>query len=388
MNIHEYQAKAILNDYGIKVPVGRLIQSTSDIRPELRRVESDMAVIKAQIHAGGRGKAGGVKLVKNFSEAVDVANNMLGMQLVTHQTTVEGITVEKLYVEEASTIEREIYIAMVINRKSSCVSLVVSPDGGMDIEEVAATSPHRIRSIDISPILGIKAYELVSLAKWLAFTPNLQEQFFTLVTKMYEIYTSKDCAMIEINPLIVNDQEELIALDAKIAFDDNAVCYHKDILKLADRSQEDAKEVEASKYQLSYIALDGEIGCMVNGAGLAMATVDAICYEGSSAANFLDVGGSATVENVGKAFEIIIADGNVKGIFVNIFGGIMKCDVIAQGIVNVAKEQDVNLPLVVRLEGANVQEGKKILEESGLNVYMASGLDEGAALIVRLIKEA
>lgn len=388
MNIHEYQGKEIFRSMGVAVPEGRVAFTAEEAVEKAKELNSDVYVVKAQIHAGGRGKAGGVKIAKSLSEVETYANELLGKQLVTHQTGPEGKEVKRLYIEEGCDIQKEYYVGFVIDRATDKVTLMASEEGGTEIEEVAAQTPEKIFKETIDPVVGLSPYQ----ARRIAFNINIPKESFGKATKfllaLYNVFIEKDCSIVEINPLVTTGDGQVLALDAKLNFDDNALFRHKDILELRDLEEEDPKEIEASKYDLSYIALDGDIGCMVNGAGLAMATMDTINHFGGNPANFLDVGGGATKEKVTEAFKIILGDDNVKGIFVNIFGGIMKCDVIAEGIVAAVKEVELTLPLVVRLEGTNVERGKAILNESGLAIEPAATMAEGAQKIVKLVKEA
>lgn len=388
MNIHEYQGKEIFRSMGVAVPEGRVAFTVEEAVKKAKELNSDVYVVKAQIHAGGRGKAGGVKIAKSLSEVETYANELLGKQLVTHQTGPEGKEVKRLYIEEGCDIQKEYYVGFVIDRATDKVTLMASEEGGTEIEEVAAQTPEKIFKETIDPVVGLSPYQ----ARRIAFNINIPKESVGKVTKfllaLYNVFIEKDCSIVEINPLVTTGDGQVLALDAKLNFDDNALFRHKDILELRDLEEEDPKEIEASKYDLSYIALDGDIGCMVNGAGLAMATMDTINHFGGNPANFLDVGGGATKEKVTEAFKIILGDDNVKGIFVNIFGGIMKCDVIAEGIVAAVKEVELTLPLVVRLEGTNVERGKAILNESGLAIEPAATMAEGAQKIVKLVKEA
>ncbi|MCS4486263.1 ADP-forming succinate--CoA ligase subunit beta [Staphylococcus americanisciuri] len=388
MNIHEYQGKAIFRSMGVAVPEGRVAFSAEEAVEKAKELDTDVYVVKAQIHAGGRGKAGGVKIAKSLSEVEAYANELLGKVLVTHQTGPEGKEVKRLYIEEGADIKKEYYIGFVIDRATDRVTLMASEEGGTEIEEVAATSPEKIFKETIDPVVGLAPYQ----ARRIAFNINIPKESVNKAVKflmaLYNVFMEKDCSIVEINPLVLTGEGDVLALDSKINFDDNALFRHKDIQELRDLDEEDPKEIEASKYDLSYIALDGNIGCMVNGAGLAMATMDTINHFNGTPANFLDVGGGATKEKVTEAFKIILGDDNVKGIFVNIFGGIMRCDVIAEGIVAAVKEVDLTLPLVVRLEGTNVAQGKQILEESGLAIEPASTMAEGAQKIVKLVNEA
>lgn len=373
---------------GVAVPEGRVAFTADEAVEKAKELNSDVYVVKAQIHAGGRGKAGGVKIAKSLSEVESYANELLGKQLVTHQTGPEGKEVKRLYIEEGCDIQKEYYVGFVIDRATDRITLMASEEGGTEIEEVAAKTPEKIFKETIDPVTGLAPYQ----ARRIAFNINIPKESINKAAKflisLYNVFVEKDCSIVEINPLVTTGDGEVLALDAKVNFDDNAMFRHKDIQELRDLEEEDPKEIEASKYDLSYIALDGDIGCMVNGAGLAMATMDTINHFGGNPANFLDVGGGATKEKVTEAFKIILGDDNVKGIFVNIFGGIMKCDVIAEGIVAAVKEVDLTLPLVVRLEGTNVKEGKEILKESGLAIEPAATMAEGAQKIVKLVKEA
>lgn len=385
MNIHEYQGKQVLKQYGVAVPEGHVAFSPEEAVKAAKELGTDVVVVKAQIHAGGRGKAGGVKLAKNLDEVREYAKELLGKVLVTHQTGPEGKEVKRLYIEAGSNIEKEYYLGLVLDRETSRVTLMGSEEGGVDIEEVAANTPERIFYEEIDPVVGLTGFQ----ARRMAFNMNIPAKLVNKAAKLmlglYQAYTEKDAAIVEINPLVVTGDGQVVALDAKFNFDANALARHKDILEMRDYDEEDAKEIEASKYDLSYISLDGNIGCMVNGAGLAMATMDTINYYGGSPANFLDVGGGATAEKVTEAFKIILSDKNVKGIFVNIFGGIMKCDIIAEGVIQAAKEVSLDVPLVVRLEGTNVELGKKLLNESGLNIVAAGTMADGAKQIVELV---
>ncbi|WP_203332616.1 ADP-forming succinate--CoA ligase subunit beta [Planococcus beigongshangi] len=385
MNIHEYQGKQVLKQYGVSVPEGHVAFSPEEAVKAAKELGTDVVVVKAQIHAGGRGKAGGVKLAKNLDEVREYAKELLGKVLVTHQTGPEGKEVKRLYIEAGSNIEKEYYLGLVLDRETSRVTLMGSEEGGMDIEEVAANTPERIFYEEIDPVAGLTGFQ----ARRMAFNMNIPAKLVNKAAKLmlglYQAYVEKDAAIVEINPLVVTGDGQVVALDAKFNFDANALGRHPDIMEMRDYDEEDAKEIEASKYDLSYISLDGNIGCMVNGAGLAMATMDTINYYGGSPANFLDVGGGATAEKVTEAFKIILSDKNVKGIFVNIFGGIMKCDIIAEGVIQAAKEVSLEVPLVVRLEGTNVELGKKLLNESGLNIVAAGTMADGAKQIVELV---
>lgn len=385
MNIHEYQGKEILRQYGVAVPYGKVAFSPDEAVKAAKEISSDVIVVKAQIHAGGRGKAGGVKIAKNLEEVRTYAKELLGKILVTHQTGPEGKEVKRLYIEEGSDIQKEYYLSFVLDRATSRVTLMGSEEGGMDIEEVAQHSPEKIFKEVIDPVTGLLPFQARRMAFHMNIPNKLVNKAVKLMLGVYQTFIEKDASIVEINPLVVTGNGEVMALDAKFNFDSNALYRHKDIMELRDYDEEDPKEIEASKYDLSYISLNGNIGCMVNGAGLAMATMDTISYYGGTPANFLDVGGGATTEKVTEAFKIILSDTNVKGIFVNIFGGIMKCDVIAEGVMTAAKEIGLSVPLVVRLEGTNVELGKKLLNESGLNIVAADSMADGAQKIVKLV---
>ena len=388
MNIHEYQGKAIFRSMGVAVPEGRVAFTVEEAVEKAKELDSNVYVVKAQIHAGGRGNAGGVKIAKSLSEVETYAKELLGKTLVTHQTGPEGKEIKRLYIEEGCDIQKEDYVGFVIDRATDSVTLMASEEGGTEIEKVAAETPEKIFKETIDPVVGLAPYQ----ARRIAFNINIPKESINKAAKflvsLYNVFIEKDCSIVEINPLVTTGDGQVLALDAKLNFDDNALFKHKDIQELRDLEEEDPKEIEASKYDLSYIALDRDIGCMVNGAGLAMATMDTINHFGGNPANFLDVGGGATKEKVTEAFKIILGDENVKGIFVNIFGGIMKCDIIAEGIVAAVKEVELTLPLVVRLEGTNVERGKEILKESELAIEPAATMAEGAQKIVKLVKEA
>jgi succinyl-CoA synthetase beta subunit len=386
MNIHEYQAKAVLREFGVPVPRGQAAFSVEEAVKAAKDLGAPVVVVKAQIHAGGRGKAGGVKVVKSTEDVRKEAERLFGSVLVTHQTGPHGKQVNRLYIEEGSAIDREFYLSALVDRETSRIAFVVSTAGGMDIEEVARTHPEQIMTFSVDPATGIMPHHGRLVAQALGLRDELAKQTATVVTKLYAAFVAKDMSLLEINPLVVTKGKELVCLDAKIGFDDNALYRHPDIAALRDLSEEDDKEIEASKYDLNYVALDGAIGCMVNGAGLAMATMDIIRLYGEAPANFLDVGGSASKEKVADAFKIITADPKVKGILVNIFGGIMKCDVIAEGVVAAVKEVGLPVPLVVRLEGTNVELGKEIIAKSNLNVTSADDLDDAAQKIVKAVK--
>ena len=385
MNIHEYQGKQILRDYGVAVSNGIVAFSPDEAVKAAKQLTTDVIVVKAQIHAGGRGKAGGVKIAKNLDDVRAYAKELLGKILVTEQTGPEGKEVKRLLIEEGSNIEKEYYIGLVLDTAADRVVLMGSEEGGVDIEAVAAETPEKIFKEVIDPVVGLTGFQ----ARRMAFNMNIPKHLVNKAVKfmagLYQAFVEKDASTVEINPLVVTAEDDILALDAKFNFDANALYRHKDIVELRDFDEEDAKEIEASKYDLSYISLDGNIGCMVNGAGLAMATMDTINYYGGSPANFLDVGGGATAEKVTEAFKIILSDEAVKGIFVNIFGGIMKCDVIAEGVITAAKEVGLEVPLVVRLEGTNVDKGKALLNESGLNIIAADSMADGAQKIVELV---
>ncbi len=396
MNIHEYQAKALLRSYGAPVSDGRVVTKADEAKTKASELDGPLWVVKAQIHAGGRGKGsfkeaeagekGGVRLAKSVEEAAEEARKMLGRTLVTHQTGPAGKQVNRIYIEAGSGIERELYLALLVDRVTSRISFVCSTEGGMDIEEVAAKTPEKILSFSVDPATGYQGFHGRRIAFNLGLEGAQVKQCVALMGMLYKVFTEKDMEMLEINPLIVSDGGDLKVLDAKFSFDGNAIYRHPDIAELRDTTEEDPKELEASKYDLNYIALDGEIGCMVNGAGLAMATMDIIKLYGAEPANFLDVGGGATKEKVTEAFKIITSDPQVKGILVNIFGGIMRCDVIAEGVIAAVKEVGLQVPLVVRLEGTNVEKGKEIIANSGLNVIAADNLSDGAEKIVKAVK--
>ncbi len=396
MNIHEYQAKQLLKEYGAPVSEGRAITRAEEAKSQAGAVDGPIWVVKAQIHAGGRGKGsfkeasagekGGVRIAKSVEEAAEEATRMLGRTLVTHQTGPAGKQVNRIYIEHGSDIERELYLALLVDRDTSRVSFIASTEGGMDIEEVAAHSPEKILTFTVDPASGIQPFHGRRVAFALGLEGKAVKQCVKLIAQLYKLFIEKDCSMLEINPLIVNTAGDVHCLDCKMNFDSNALYRHPEIMALRDETEEDAKELEASKFDLNYIALDGEIGCMVNGAGLAMATMDIIKLYGSEPANFLDVGGGATKEKVTEAFKIITSDPQVKGILVNIFGGIMRCDVIAEGVIAAVKEVGLQVPLVVRLEGTNVELGKEIIANSGLNVISGDDLADAAQKIVKAVK--
>ncbi|MGZ3216940.1 ADP-forming succinate--CoA ligase subunit beta [Paracoccus sp. T5] len=396
MNIHEYQAKALLRQYGAPVSDGRIVMKADEAKTCASEMDGPLWVVKAQIHAGGRGKGhfkeaeagekGGVRLAKSVEEAEELTRQMLGRTLITHQTGPAGKQVNRIYIEDGSDIARELYLALLVDRQTSRVSFVASTEGGMDIEEVAAHTPEKIVSFSVDPASGLSDFHGRRVAFALGLEGNQVKQCVALVKNLYRMFIEKDMEMLEINPLIVTPEGQIKCLDAKMGFDNNALYRQADIMALRDETEEDSKELAASKFDLNYIALDGEIGCMVNGAGLAMATMDIIKLFGAEPANFLDVGGGATKEKVTEAFKIITSDPNVKGILVNIFGGIMRCDIIAEGIIAAVKEVGLQVPLVVRLEGTNVDLGKEIIANSGLNVIAADDLKDGAQKIVKAVK--
>ena len=385
MNIHEYQAKELFKLYDIPVSTGSVAYSYNEIETAVNNVSGPTWVVKAQIHAGGRGKGGGVKVVSSAGEAILEAKKMFGMNLITPQTGPEGKLVQRLYIENGSDIEKELYLSCLVDRSTSKVAFIVSKMGGMDIEKVAEETPDEITTIFIEPSTGVTNENIKTIANSLGLSGSLEEQLDDLIKNLYRFFVEKDASLLEINPLIITDTKKLICLDAKVNFDDNALYRHPEIEELRDPNEEDKYELEAAKYDLAYIKLDGSIGCMVNGAGLAMASLDIIKLYGGEPANFLDVGGGASKEKVTSAFKIILSDPGVKGILVNIFGGIMRCDIIADGIVAAAKELQINVPLVVRLEGTNVEEGKEILNNSGIDIVSATDLDDAAKKIVELV---
>jgi len=386
MNIHEHQAKELLKKYGANVPNGVFGFTVKDILEKVKNLNSGKFVLKAQIHAGGRGKAGGIKIVNNINELEEAANNLIGKKLITHQTGPSGKVIKRLYVEETSDIDKEFYISCLVDRASSKIAFISSDQGGMDIEDVAKNNPDKIHTTKIDLNNNISDQECENIIKIFNLKPKQEQDAINIVKSIYKLFINLDASMVEINPLILTKQEKIICLDAKINFDDNALFRHPEILQLRDLSEEDPIEIEASKYGLSYIKLGGSIGCMVNGAGLAMATMDIIKHYGQEPANFLDVGGGASKEKVSEALKIILSDKNVKGILINIFGGIMKCDVLAQGVVDAAKKIQINVPLVVRLAGTNFEKGKEILDKSGLKIISASDLNSAAKKIVNEIK--
>lgn len=388
MNIHEYQAKQLLAECGVAVPRGKVAFTPAEATAAAKELGGSIWVVKAQIHAGGRGKAGGVKVVKSLEDVEAAATEIIGKTLVTPQTGPKGKVVKRIYVEEGCDIARELYMSMLVDRANACITIMASTEGGMEIEEVAAKTPEKIVRVSIDQASGLQAYHARQLAFGLKLEGKQVGSAVKFIFGMYKAFTELDASLVEINPLVVTGAGEVIALDAKMNFDDNALFRHKNVEEMRDEDEEDPLELEAAKNELNYIKLDGSIGCMVNGAGLAMATMDIIQLCGSSPANFLDVGGSATAERVTTAFKIILSDPNVKGILVNIFGGIMRCDVIAEGVVTAAKEVSLEVPLVVRLEGTNVAQGKEILNKSGLAIVSADDLGDAAEKVVKAVKEA
>lgn len=388
MNIHEYQAKAVLAKYGVPVARGIPAFSADEAVKAAEELGGPVWVVKAQIHAGGRGKAGGVKVVKSIAEVKTEAERMLGMTLVTHQTGPEGKLVRRLYIEDGSAIETELYLSVLVDRSTSRISFVVSTEGGMDIEKVAEDTPEKILTFNVDPATGIQPFHGRQIAYALGLSGDQIKQCVKLINSLYTAVVTEDIALLEINPLIVDGAGDLLCLDAKVNFDANALYRHPDIMELRDFDEEDPHEVEASKHDLSYVKLDGTIGCMVNGAGLAMATMDIIKLYGEEPANFLDVGGGATTEKVTAAFKLILSDPAVEGVLVNIFGGIMRCDVIAEGVIAAVKETKLSVPLVVRLEGTNVELGKKLMADSGLPIISADDLGDAADKITKAVKEA
>jgi succinyl-CoA synthetase beta subunit len=385
MNIHEYQAKELLKKYNVPTVPGFLALDTESAVSAAEKIGGDVWVVKAQIHAGGRGKGGGVKVVKSLDEVKNKSDEILGMNLVTHQTGPKGQEVRKVYIEKGTNIVDELYLSIVVDRANSRVNFIASTEGGMDIEEVAENSPEKILTVDINPSVGIDERDVISISKALGLDDDLLGKSGSLLKNLYNAFVETDMSLLEINPLVLTGDRELVCLDAKVNFDDNALFRHPDIEELRDPDEEDPAELAANAIGLTYIKLDGNIGCLVNGAGLAMATMDIIKLYGEEPANFLDVGGSATKDKVTEAFKIILSDKNVKGILVNIFGGIMRCDVVAEGVLDAAREINISVPLVVRLEGTNVDEGKRIIEESDLTVISGSDLDDAAQKITKAI---
>ena len=385
MKIHEYQAKELFKKYDVPVPQGSVAFSADEAVEVAGTLGGYPVVIKAQIHAGGRGKGGGVKLAQSESEVADVAGQIIGMNLVTHQTGAQGRPVKKVLVEQGLNIAQELYLSIVPDRETAKIVVMVSEAGGMDIEEVAAKTPEKIIKVGINPLQGIQAYHCREIAFGLNLSPAVMKPFVAMVKNLYRMFVEYDCSLLEINPLVITAEESVIALDAKINFDDNALFRHKDILEYRDLDEEDPLEVEASKFNLNYINLDGNVGNMVNGAGLAMATMDLIKLAGAEPANFLDVGGGASAEMVENGFRIILSDPNVKGILINIFGGILRCDVLAEGVVQAAKKTGIKVPVVVRMEGTNIEEGRRILAESGLKLTTATDLNDAAAKVAEMV---
>lgn len=388
MNIHEYQAKALLKEYGASVLGGGIAYTADEAEQVAKDLGGPVWVVKAQIHAGGRGKGGGVKVVKSVEEVKQVASEMIGMNLVTHQTGPAGKEVNQVYIEDGCAIVNELYVSIVVDRESSRVAIIASSEGGMDIEEVAAETPEKIITVTIDPASGLSGFHCRKVAFGMGLTGKAAGGVAKVIASLYQAFMDKNAAMLEINPLVVTADDDVIVLDAKMGFDGNSLYRHKDVQELRDPTEEDPMELEAANHELNYIKLDGSIGCMVNGAGLAMSTMDIIKLKGGSPANFLDVGGGATRERVTEAFKIIMSDPNVEGILVNIFGGIMRCDVIAEGVVAAAKELALRVPLIVRLEGTNVEKGKEIMANSGINIISASDLGDAAVKAVAAVKEA
>jgi len=386
LKIHEYQAKEVLRRYGIPVPEGYATNGVDKVKGIIRKLNGFPVVVKAQIHAGGRGKGGGVKLANSEAEVQEHAKSILGMTLVTHQTGPEGRVVGNVLIEAGCRIKRELYLGIVLDRASSSDVIMASTEGGVEIEEVAAKTPEKILKIFVDPAIGIMPHQCRQLAFGLGFSGETLRAAIPFISRMYEMYIKEDLSMAEINPLVETEEGKLIALDAKLGFDDNALYRHKNIIEYRDLNEEDPLEIEASKHDLNYIKLDGSIGCMVNGAGLAMATMDIIKYSGGEPANFLDVGGGASAEQIEEALKIIVADESVKAIYINIFGGILRCDRLAEGVVAAAKKVDIKTPIVIRMEGTNVDEGRKILEESGLNLIIGDGMRDGAQKAVAALK--
>jgi succinyl-CoA synthetase beta subunit len=385
MNIHEFQAKQVIGRFGVPVPKGQPASTPDEAAAAFTALGVPKAVIKAQIHAGGRGKAGGVKLISSAEEAREFAARLLGKPLVTHQTGPEGRVVRRVYVEEASQVARELYLGMVVDRNSAAVAVIASTEGGMEIEEVAGKTPERIITDPIDPLLGMAPFQARRIAFALGLKDKQVGQFATLLGALYRAFVETDASLIEINPLVVTADGRVICLDAKISFDDNGLFRHPEIRELRDSNEEDPAETEAAKFDLSYVHLDGNIGCMVNGAGLAMATMDIVKYYGAEPANFLDVGGGANAQKIAAAFRILLSDSRVKGVLINVFGGIMQCDVLARGVVEAAREVKLSIPLVVRMEGTNVKEGKQILAESGIKVIAANDMADAARRVVESI---
>lgn len=386
MNIHEYQAKEILRKFGVATLKGKVAHSPEEAIAAAKEIGGSLWVVKAQIHAGGRGKGGGVKIAKSIEEVGELTKKMIGMTLVTHQTGPEGKVVQKVFIEQGCNIAKEYYVACLIDRATGRAAMMASSEGGMDIEEVAEHNPNAIKKVDIDPTVGLMPFQARELAFQIGMAPEIVNKAVKFFTGLYNAFITTDCSIAEINPLVVTKEGDVLCLDAKMNFDSNALYRHPEVVELRDLHEEEPSEIEASKYDLSFIKLDGNIGCLVNGAGLAMSTLDIIKLHGASPANFLDVGGGANKEKVTAAFKIILKDPNVKGILVNIFGGIMKCDIIADGVIAASKELGLKVPLVVRLEGTNVELGKKMLRESGLNITPADNLTDAAQKIVAAVK--
>lgn len=385
MNLHEHQSKDLFAQYGIKVPNGKIAFNLEEALTAYKDFGDDKAIVKTQVHAGGRGKAGGVKIIDSEHSLTDTVNSMLGHHLVTHQTDDKGLPINRVLIEQLSDIAREIYLGMLIDRASKRIVFMASSEGGMDIEEVAANTPEKILKVAIEPAVGLQGYQCREIAFGLGLEGAQIKQLGQIMNGLYRLFTELDASLVEINPLIVTSSGDIMALDAKIGFDDNALYRQKAIAELRDTSQEDARELEASEYDLNYVSLEGNIGCMVNGAGLAMATMDEIKLQGGKPANFLDVGGGTTVEKVTAAFKLIVSDDQVEAILVNIFGGIVRCDLIAEGVIAAIKEIGLNIPVVVRLEGTNVEQGKQLLTDSGLDIMTANDLEDGAKKAVAII---
>ena len=381
MKIHEYQAKELFRQYSVPVPEGKVVFSVEEAKEAAKSLGGFPVVVKAQIHAGGRGKGGGVKLASSMEEVETVAGEILGMTLVTHQTGPEGRIVKKLLIEAGQKIEKELYLSLLVDRATASIVIMASRDGGMDIEQVAEKTPERIVKVHVNPLMGIQGYQLRQVGFGLELPPAAMKQFSQLLSNLYKFFAAKDCSLVEINPLILTADDQVIALDAKVDFDSNALYRHKELMELRDLDEEDPMEVEASKYNLNYINLDGNVGNIVNGAGLAMATMDIIKNAGAAPANFMDVGGGASSEQVENAFRIILADDKVKAVLINIFGGILRCDNFARGVVDAAKKTGINIPVVVRMEGTNVEEGKKILNDANLGLTSAVDLTDAAEKI-------
>jgi succinyl-CoA synthetase beta subunit len=386
MKIHEYQAKELFSKYGVPIPRGGVAFTVDEALAVARSLGTYPVVLKAQIHAGGRGKGGGVKLAKSEEEVKQYAKELIGMRLVTHQTGPEGKIVRKILVEEGLPISQELYFGMLPDRKTGTIAMMASLAGGMDIEEVAAKEPEKIITVYVDPLIGLQPFHTRQLVYGLGLSPDISKIFTSMVSNLYRLFMDYDCSLVEINPLVITSDGRLIALDAKVNFDDNGLFRHKDILAYRDLDEEDPFEVEASKYNLNYIRMDGNVGNMVNGAGLAMATMDLIKLAGAEPANFLDVGGGASAEMVENGFRIILSDPNVKAVLINIFGGILRCDVLAQGIVEAAKKVEVKVPVVIRMEGTNVEKGREILQQSGLNLIVATDLNDAAQKIAAIVK--